>query len=73
MLPLTFSDAADYDRVRSDDKLSLKGLKELAPGKVRSGGGTGGCVCVWEGGGGLDVSRSAVGLFPRRNDRTGLV
>jgi len=33
MLPLTFADAADYDKVRSDDKLSLKGLKELAPGK----------------------------------------
>ena len=34
MLPLTFSSAADYDKVRPDDKLSLLGLKDLTPGKV---------------------------------------
>ena len=35
MLPLTFSDKADYDKVQPDDKISLVGLKDLAPGKVR--------------------------------------
>ena len=34
MLPLTFSNASDYDKVRPDDKLSLLGLKDLTPGKV---------------------------------------
>ena len=34
LLPLTFEDADDYDRVREDDRLSLIGLAELAPGKV---------------------------------------
>lgn len=34
MLPLTFNDPADYDKVRPDDKISLVGLKDLAPGKV---------------------------------------
>lgn len=33
MLPLTFDDPADYDKVRPDDKLSLKGLAQLTPGK----------------------------------------
>ncbi|KAK0397349.1 hypothetical protein QR680_002093 [Steinernema hermaphroditum] len=33
MLPLTFSNAADYDKVNPDDRISLLGLKELAPGK----------------------------------------
>eukprot|EP00057_Strongylocentrotus_purpuratus_P035753 XP_801745.3 PREDICTED: aconitate hydratase, mitochondrial [Strongylocentrotus purpuratus] len=33
MLPLTFSKAADYDKVRPDDKVSLRGLASLAPGK----------------------------------------
>lgn len=33
MLPLTFSNSSDYDKIRSDDKISLVGLKELAPGK----------------------------------------
>lgn len=36
MLPLTFSSAADYDKVRPDDKLSLLGLKDLTPGKPLS-------------------------------------
>lgn len=35
MLPLTFSDPADYDNIQPDDKVSLVGLKDLAPGKVR--------------------------------------
>ena len=34
MLPLTFADPADYDKISSDDKISLLGLKDLAPGKV---------------------------------------
>ncbi len=33
VLPLTFSDAADYDRVLEADTISITGLRELAPGK----------------------------------------
>ncbi|HEX7880099.1 MAG TPA: aconitase family protein, partial [Candidatus Eisenbacteria bacterium] len=33
VLPLTFADPADYDKVREDDRLSLTGLGALAPGK----------------------------------------
>uniref|UniRef100_A0A915ABB1 Aconitate hydratase, mitochondrial n=1 Tax=Parascaris univalens TaxID=6257 RepID=A0A915ABB1_PARUN len=33
MLPLTFASASDYDKVLPDDKVSLLGLKDLAPGK----------------------------------------
>ena len=33
LLALTFSDPADYDRIREDDRVSLVGLSELAPGK----------------------------------------
>ena len=32
MLGLTFADPADYDKVREDDRASIVGLKELAPG-----------------------------------------
>ena len=32
LLPLTFSDPADYDRIREDDRISLTGLASLAPG-----------------------------------------
>ena len=32
MLPLTFADPADYDKVKPDDKVSLTGVKALAPG-----------------------------------------
>lgn len=36
MLPLTFEDPADYDKIREDDRVSLLGLRDLAPGsKVR--------------------------------------
>ena len=35
MLPLTFSDPADYDKVEPSDRVSLLGLAELAPGKVK--------------------------------------
>ncbi len=34
LLPLTFSDRADYERLREDDRVSLRGLKDLAPGKT---------------------------------------
>lgn len=34
LLPLTFSDASDYDKIRPDDKISIRGLKTLTPGKV---------------------------------------
>ncbi|NP_001337055.1 aconitase 2 L homeolog [Xenopus laevis] len=33
LLPLTFSDPADYDRIHPEDKITLAGLKDLAPGK----------------------------------------
>ncbi|MER3524704.1 MAG: aconitate hydratase [Ignavibacteria bacterium] len=33
MLPLTFADPADYDKVREDDRVSIVGLKTFAPGK----------------------------------------
>ena len=33
LLPLTFSDPADYDRIREDDRISLVELKDLAAGK----------------------------------------
>lgn len=32
MLPLTFEDPADYDRIKPDDKLSILGLNDIAPG-----------------------------------------
>ena len=33
LLALTFSDPSDYDRIREDDRISLTGLSELAPGQ----------------------------------------
>ncbi|HSB77969.1 MAG TPA: aconitate hydratase [Candidatus Methylomirabilis sp.] len=33
LLALTFQDAADYDRIREDDRISLVGLATMAPGK----------------------------------------
>jgi aconitate hydratase len=33
MLPLTFANPTDYDKIQADDKVSLAGLKEFAPGK----------------------------------------
>ena len=33
LLALTFSDPADYDRIQEDDRISIVGLSELAPGK----------------------------------------
>jgi aconitate hydratase len=33
LLALTFSDPAHYDHIREDDRLSLVGLRDLAPGK----------------------------------------
>ncbi|KAI0237803.1 Aconitate hydratase, mitochondrial [Lamellibrachia satsuma] len=33
MLPLTFANADDYDKIRPDDSVALLGLKELQPGK----------------------------------------
>lgn len=34
MLPLTFSNPADYDKIKPDDKISILGLDSFAPGKV---------------------------------------
>ena len=36
MLPLTFADPADYDKIDSNDKVSLNGLANLAPGQPLS-------------------------------------
>ena len=33
MLPLTFSNPVDYDKIQEDDKVSIMGLAELAPNK----------------------------------------
>src|SRR5207237_8029394 len=33
LLALTFQNRADYDRIRVDDRLSLLGLEEMAPGQ----------------------------------------
>ena len=33
VLPLTFADPADYDKIRKDDRLSFVGLSEITPGK----------------------------------------
>ena len=33
LLALTFSDDADYERVREDDRISLTGLNDIAPGQ----------------------------------------
>jgi aconitate hydratase len=33
LLPLTFQNPADYDRIEEDDRISLTGLGELAPGR----------------------------------------
>ena len=35
MLPLTFENASDYDKITPTDRISLLGLKDIAPGKVR--------------------------------------
>ena len=36
VLPLTFADPADYDRVLENDRISVHGLADLAPGKPLS-------------------------------------
>jgi len=36
MLPLTFANPSDYDKIREDDKVSIKGLTEFAVGKPLS-------------------------------------
>ena len=33
VLPLTFADPADYDKITGNDRITLKGLKSLAPGQ----------------------------------------
>lgn len=37
MLPLTFANPADYDKVREDDTVDIVGLNTLAPGKPLTG------------------------------------
>lgn len=38
LLPLTFADPADYNKIHPVDKLTIQGLKDFAPGKVRGSG-----------------------------------
>jgi aconitate hydratase len=33
VLPLTFADSADYDKIQEDDRVSIVGVTKLAPGK----------------------------------------
>jgi aconitate hydratase len=33
MLPLTFADPKDYEKIEPSDKVSIVGLKSFAPGK----------------------------------------
>ncbi len=33
VLPLTFADPADYDKIKADDRISIVGLADLTPGK----------------------------------------
>ncbi|MFT7598370.1 MAG: aconitate hydratase [Acidimicrobiales bacterium] len=33
MLPITFSDPADYDRIGEDDRIAVRGLADLTPGQ----------------------------------------
>jgi len=33
ILPLTFADPKDYDKIEQQDRISVVGLKSLAPGK----------------------------------------
>ena len=45
LLALTFPDPADYDRIQEDDRISLVGLQDIAPGKpvecrIQHGDGT---------------------------------
>lgn len=35
MLPLTFANKGDYDKVRPDDRVTLNDLVNFAPGRVR--------------------------------------
>ena len=37
VLPLTFNDPADYDRIGERDRISILGLSELAPGRTVQG------------------------------------
>lgn len=44
LLPLTFADPADYNKIHPVDKLSIVGLADFAPGKVM------GCLVIALGG-----------------------
>ena len=46
LLPLTFANPADYDKIQPSDRLSLLNLKDLKPGKVRLSACMCGCGCV---------------------------
>lgn len=44
LLPLTFADPADYNKIHPVDKLSIVGLADFAPGKVTIRVS---CHCIW--------------------------
>jgi aconitate hydratase len=51
LLALTFQDRADYDRIRVDDRISLVGLEEMAPGqpvecRIKHADGTTETLCL---------------------------
>ena len=51
MLPLTFANPADYDKVQPSDRVSLLDLANLSPGKVSVDYielSSGVCVCLCE-------------------------
>lgn len=35
LLPLTFANSEDYEKILPNDKISIAGLKSFTPGKVR--------------------------------------
>ena len=36
MLPLTFENPDDYNKIKTEDRISLLNLKDIEPGKVKS-------------------------------------
>lgn len=62
LLPLTFADPADYNKIHPVDKLSIVGLADFAPGKVT------GCLVIALGAGGgrgVPLTRNSVELCAR--------
>lgn len=65
LLPLTFADPSDYNKIHPVDKLTIQGLKDFAPGKVRRLGRRGDKPEIsWVGGVGQSVTLFPVLLHP---------